>query len=221
MNIVALTGSGISAASGIKTYRAAGSQWDEYANGIAHARSYGNHLPVLWQHWTAMGKAIDAADPNAAHIALAQVNAGIITQNVDGLHQEAGSGTVIELHGDMRSMRCLRCRQTSPLNLDTISPVCPNCGSARVRTNAVLFGESIPKKKYETGKKLVTDSHLVLVIGTSGQVYPARSLVDYAIGLGKETVLFDVAPWGDTPSFSSVILGECHQTVPAFLSGRK
>jgi NAD-dependent deacetylase len=217
VNIVAITGSGISAASGIKTYRAEGSGWDKYAQGIAHARSYGNHLPELWRHWTAMGRAIEVAEPNDAHLALARAGASVITQNVDGLHQKAGSETVIELHGDMRSMRCLRCRQSMPCDLTTDSPVCANCGSVRVRTNAVLFGEKLLRRDYNAAEQLLRAADLVMVIGTSGEVYPARGFVNEAIERKTKTILFDIAPWDDGPAFDAVVLGPADETVPSYV----
>lgn len=219
MIITAITGSGISAASGIKTYRAEGSGWDEYAHGIAHYRHYGNHLPVLWQHWTAMGKAIADAKPNAAHIALARAGANIVTQNVDGLHSQAGSENVVELHGDMRTMRCMRCKKTTPCTLKTESPRCPFCDSPRMRTNAVLFGESLLKRNVKTAEQMVIASDLIMVIGTSGEVYPARGFVNDAITAGKRTVLFDIQEWTDNPGFSEVVLGSSETTVSEYLTG--
>lgn len=217
MKITAITGSGISAASNIPTYRSAGSGWDDYAQGIAHYRSYGNHLPQLWKHWTAMGRLIEAADPNPAHKALAEHDVFIITQNVDGLHTAAGSKEVIELHGDMRTMQCMRCRKTAPCDLSTESPVCPHCGTHRVRSNAVLFGEPISSKKAKASIAAIDASDLVIVAGTSGTVWPARGFVEHAILRGKETVLFDLEEWPDAPDFSNVALGPCEETLPDYL----
>lgn len=217
MNVVALTGSGISAGSGIKTYRS-DSGWDEYAHGIAHASRYGNHLPELWRHWTKMARTISSAEPNLAHIALAAAGAKIITQNVDGLHQKAGSEDVVELHGNMRTMRCLRCKKTSDCDLSTESPVCPNCGSARVRTNAVLFGEQLLSRNVKTAMSWLNRADVLLVIGTSGEVFPTRSLVDLAIGHPEiKTVLFDIAEWPDKPDFSEIVLGPAEETLPVYL----
>lgn len=218
MKITAITGSGISAASGIKTYRAAGSGWDEYANGIAHARSYGNHLPKLWKHWTEVARIIDAAEPNDAHLALAEVNAGIVTQNVDRLHQRAGSEDVIELHGDMATMRCLRCRQATPCDLTTDSPICSNCGSSRVRANVVLFGERLLSRDVKTAERMIRDADVVLVIGTSGEVYPTRGFINDAVDRKQRVVLFDIEPWKDSPEFSEVVLGSSESTVREFLT---
>lgn len=217
MKVVAITGSGISAASGIPYYRSAGSGWDKYAKGIAHARSYGNHLPELWRHWTAVGRAIEAADPNPAHKALADANAFVITQNVDGLHQKAGSENVVELHGDMRSMRCLRCKKSSALDLSTESPVCKNCGSARVRTNAVLFGENVLKRHFVAAETAVKNADLVVIAGTSGIVYPTRQLIDQSLESDTRTVLFDIEAWVDSAGFSDVVVGPVEQTLPTFL----
>lgn len=217
MNVVALTGSGVSAGSGIPTYRSKGSGWDEYANGIAHATRYGNHLPELWKHWTSMARAISSAEPNLAHIALAAAGAKIITQNVDGLHQRAGSEHVIELHGDMRSMRCLRCKKTMDCDLSTESPVCSKCGSARVRTNAVLFGEQLLARNVKTANQWGLEASIALVIGTSGQVFPTRQIINDIVARGTKTVLFDVTEWPDDPGFSEIVLGPAEQTLPVYL----
>lgn len=217
MKIVALTGSGVSSASGVPTYRSSGSGWDEYANGIAHASRYGNHLPELWVHWTRMARTIVSAQPNLAHIALAAAGAKIITQNVDGLHQRAGSEDVIELHGDMRTMRCLRCKKTMDCVLSTESPVCSNCGSARVRTNAVLFGEQLLSRNVKLAHKWISDADIVLVVGTSGFVYPARGFLDESLARRKHTVLFDIAEWPDKPNFSEVVLGPAEETLHVYL----
>lgn len=215
--IVALTGSGISANSGIPTYRSSGSGWDEYANGIAHATRYGNHLPELWRHWTQMARTISSAEPNLAHVALAATGVKIITQNVDGLHQKAGSTDVIELHGDMKTMRCLRCKKTMDCDLSTESPVCSFCGSARVRTNAVLFGEQLLSRNVKIAHQWVSEATDVLVIGTSGFVYPARGFLDNSVAQGKHTVLFDLAEWPDNPGFSEIVLGPAEETLPTYL----
>ena len=217
MKITAITGSGVSAASNIPTYRSAGSGWDNYATGIAHYTRYGNHLPEVWKHWTAMGRLIEAAEPNAAHYALAKHDVFIITQNVDGLHTLAGSKDVIELHGDMRTMRCLRCKKSSPCDLSTESPVCFHCGSARVRSNAVLFGEQLSRKKVDAAMSAVNRADLIIVAGTSGTVWPARGFVEHAILTGKETVLFDMEEWPDAPDFTGVSLGPCEENLPDYL----
>jgi NAD-dependent deacetylase len=217
MKITAITGSGVSAASNIPTYRSAGSGWDNYANGIAHYTRYGNHLPEVWKHWTKMGRLIEAAEPNASHLALAKHEVFIITQNVDGLHTKAGSKDVIELHGDMRTMRCLRCKKHAPCDLSTESPVCPHCGSSRVRSNAVLFGEQLSRKKVDAAMSAINASDLVIVAGTSGTVWPARGFVEHAVLTGRETVLFDMEAWPDAPDFSGVSLGPCEENLPEYL----
>lgn len=220
LNITAITGSGISAPSGIRTYRDKDSGWDEYANGIAHASKYGNYLPQLWKGWTTMARQFAASEPNVAHRRLAAAKVNVITQNVDGLHSVAGSENVIELHGDMRTMRCLRCRKTMPIDLSTDSPTCQHCGSARVRVNTVLFGENLSQKKVRAAQELILNSDLVLVIGTSGVVHPARNLIDTALDAeGVHTVLFNYEPWprDDEKRFNEVFHGNCAVTVPEYL----
>lgn len=221
MNITAITGSGLSAASGIPTYRSEGSGWDQYANGIAHYTRYGNHLDELWKHWTERGLNMQEAEPNAAHLALAEAKAAIITQNVDGLHTRAGSVEVNELHGNMQTMKCLRCRQVTPCDFSTERPHCASCGSPRVRSNVILFGEPLSQQKFMNALQDIVVADVILVIGTSGNVYPARELVDTALMISqfsdKKTVLFDIEPWEDTEAFTEVILGPAEETVPAYL----
>ncbi|MBC9705312.1 MAG: NAD-dependent deacylase [Enterococcus sp.] len=221
MKIVAITGSGISSGSDIKTYRE-DPQWDSYAQGMAHFSRYGNYLPKLWEHWTQMARTIETAIPNPAHYALAERGTAIITQNVDGLHVRAGSENVIELHGNMYSMRCLRCKKTMPCDTSTTSPDCTYCGSSRMRTNSVLFGERLLTRNVTEAQKLVMDADVVLVIGTSGVVYPARALVDLAIEhteyKTRTTILFDRVPWPDLPDFTEVIIGPAEETLPRYLN---
>lgn len=217
MKVTAITGSGVSAASNIPTYRSAGSGWDNYATGIAHYTRYGNHLPEVWKHWTAMGRLIENARPNAAHLALAEHDIQVITQNVDGLHTLAGSQDVIELHGNMRSMKCMRCHKSAGLDLSTETPSCPHCGTDRVRSNAVLFGEPIPKKRINACLDAINASDVVIVAGTSGTVWPARGFVEHAILTGIETVLFDIEEWPDAEGFAGIALGPCEETLPEFL----
>jgi NAD-dependent deacetylase len=218
MNVLTtITGSGVSAGSGIATYRSSPA-WNKYANGIAHATRYGNHLPELWRHWTAMARTINSAEPNAAHTALAAAGAKVITQNVDGLHQRAGSEDVIELHGNMKTMRCLRCKKTMDCDLATDSPACEYCGSVRVRTNAVLFGERLLRQNIDLARSWVRSASVLLVIGTSGEVQPTRSIIDEAIKRGTaKIVLFDISEWSDDPGFNEVVLGPAEKTVPAYL----
>ena len=217
MKITAITGSGVSAASNIPTYRSAGSGWDSYSNGIAHYTRYGNHLPEVWKHWTAMGRLIEAAEPNPAHYALAAHDVSVITQNVDGLHTLAGSKDVIELHGDMRNMQCMRCKKISPLDLSTESPVCPHCGTHRVRSNAILFGEQLSRKKVDAAMSSINNSDLVIVAGTSGKVWPAGGMIEHAILIGINTILFDIEEWDDAPDFTGVAIGPCEENLPAYL----
>lgn len=221
MNIIALTGSGISAASGIATYREAGSGWDEYANGKAHYTRYGNHLDELWQHWTEKGLTMAGAEPNAAHYALAEAGASIITQNVDGLHTRAGSTEVSELHGNMQTLKCLRCRKVSPCDFSTERPHCQHCDSLRVRPNIILFGEPLSEQKVMNALQDIMVADIIMVIGTSGAVYPARELVDTALMLSmfsdKKTVLFDIKAWDQSDAFSEIILGPAEKTVPEYL----
>lgn len=181
--VVALTGAGISVASGIPDFRSPGGLWtvfspEEYATIEVFERN-----PVkAWELFRALGKVLVGKEPNAAHRALAELEsmgllAGIVTQNIDNLHQQAGSRRVFEIHGDHQHLQCLRCDRLVPVAADlyraTAIPLCEHCG-APLKPNVVLFGESV--RDLEAIHAFVADCDLLLVIGTSAQVYPAAGL---------------------------------------------
>ncbi len=181
--VLALTGAGISVASGIPDFRSRGGLWsmfppEEYATiGI-----FRRDPARAWQLYRAMGRILAGKTPNPAHRALARLEAagclqGVITQNVDGLHQAAGSRRVLEIHGEHHHLQCLRCGSLEPVReahyREEDLPCCDKCGSV-LKPNVVLFGE--PVRHLDEIHELVARCDLLLVIGTSARVHPAAGL---------------------------------------------
>ncbi len=181
----ALTGAGISVESGIPDFRSPGGLWtvftpEEYAT----LEVFLDDPEKAWKLYRALGKSLEGIRPNPAHRALARLEqagrlAGIVTQNVDGLHQAAGSRRVIEMHGDHQRLHCLDCKKLEAVRREHYEsgnvPACRHCGRA-LKPNVVLFGEDV--RRMDEINRLLEDCDLLLVVGTSAQVYPAAGLPD-------------------------------------------
>lgn len=207
-SVVVVTGAGISCSSGLPVYRSQGKNtWDDKRlNDISRAKKYGNHLHELWDHWWDILEISRSSSPSPAHHALAEwendlVARGgkflLVTQNVDGLHQRAGSDNIVEVHGSLERSKCLRCKQcydTPDKDVDKVIPTCPYCGKEdRSRADVVLFEEKISKRKTEIVESALKSSDLVVFIGTSGMVRPVR---DYPVlAINADVVLVDPKPW--------------------------
>ena len=178
--VVALTGAGISVESGIPSFRGAGGLWDRFdPMEYAHIRAFRRDPAKVWQLLTEMDATISRARPNPAHYALAALEAkgflsGIITQNVDNLHQAAGSRRVVEYHGNALRFVCDTCKGLHPRESLDFShpPLYCLCGGL-IRPDVVFFGEAIPARAQEDATDLAQHCDLLLVIGTSGEVAPA------------------------------------------------
>lgn len=230
--VVVITGAGISAASGIPTYRQAGSGWtDPDLERISHARAYGNHLPRLWEFWGTLRARTAGAAPNAAHHALAAAqrrcsDAGgwllIGTQNIDGLHHAAGSSGVTELHGSIHRSRCIRTGCGPAFDDDRIPaagqiPPCPRCGRP-TRPDVVLFGEQLLARTVKTVTGALRRAELCLYVGTSGEVHPVSDLVSTGRRAGARCVLVNAAPWTHPhPDFHDTLLGPAENLLPGLL----
>lgn len=180
---VALTGAGISVESGIPDFRSPGGLWSKYdPMEYGDIRSFRLNPGKVWRMLLDMDRMLREAPPNPAHYALAALEQagllkGVITQNVDSLHQRAGSRTVVEFHGHGRSARCDHCGHEVPreaLNLEELPPRC-GCGGP-MRPNFVFFGEDIPRTAYLHAYSLVERCDVLLVVGTSATVAPASQL---------------------------------------------
>ena len=181
--VVALTGAGISVGSGIPDFRSPGGLWTVFSpEQYATIEVFQNNPAKAWELFRALGKVLVGKEPNPAHRALAELEAlgllaGIITQNIDNLHQQAGSSRVFEIHGDHQHLQCLHCHSLVPVDpylyKSITIPRCAHC-AAPLKPNVVLFGEAV--RDLEAIHTFVANCDLLLVIGTSAQVYPAAGL---------------------------------------------
>lgn len=181
--LVVLTGAGISAESGIKTFREADGLWEEYdIMEVAHINGWKKHPQLVLQFYNQRRKQIKAAQPNTAHTGLVDLekywDVHIITQNIDDLHERAGSKQVLHLHGEIVKMR-------SEKNPELIVPATDDIvmgqfasDGAQFRPHIVWFGEEVPMIPFAI--QLVEQAEVLVIIGTSLQVYPAASLIEYA-----------------------------------------
>lgn len=228
--IVVLTGAGISVASGLRPYRGPGGLWEasDFAR-MSHASILAEDPAAALAFFSELRRVVVEARPNAAHLALAAAEARlpvgatltILTQNVDGLHEAAGSRDVVALHGRIRRTRCLDDRHPSfdddaPLDL---SRRCASCGGM-LRPDVVLFGEALSVDAEVAAKRALRDCDLFLAVGTSGTVSPASNFVRWANYEGARTVYVNVEPMSPpNPAFDEVWLGPAEELLPEVLDG--
>ena len=227
--IVILTGAGVSAASGLPTYRGAGGLWDKVDVGRhATAAAIEADPARVWEFFAEVRAQVAAARPNAAHLAIAEAEARLVetksltvlTQNVDGLHRLAGSRRVIELHGTLRRSRCTQCDYSRAEDLSTCPSKCPRCPacSAHLRPAVVLFDEPLPVDEEWGSKKALRNCDLFIAVGTSGTVSPASNFVRAAEFAGARTVYVNLEPMRPAnPAFREVHLGQAEDLLPQLL----
>ncbi len=186
--VVAFTGAGISAESGIPTFRGSGGLWRNFrAEDLATPEAFRRDPSLVWEWYEWRRQLIRNTQPNEAHRAIASLaDSVVVTQNVDGLHERAGTTALIELHGNIFRVRCERERKTLRADevFTTLPPLC-ECG-APLRPDVVWFGEMLPAGALERAAEEIRKADLLLVIGTSGVVYPAAGLVALHDGLSME-----------------------------------
>lgn len=210
---VVLTGAGVSAASGVPAFRDPGGLWERYdPREYATIEALRHHPRRVWRFLRELDDLLEAAEPNPAHRALADLEdqeavRAVITQNVDGLHQAAGSERVIELHGSRLTVSCLECgaRETREQALgrtgDDPVPWCPRCGGL-VKPDVTLFGEPLPRRALERARQEVATADLLMVAGTSAEVEPAADLPRQAAAAG--TTVWEVNPQPALPRARAV-----------------
>ena len=212
--VAALTGAGISVESNIPPFRGKGGLWEkidpmQYAHIDAFERDPGKVWKVLIKE---MKEVIDQARPNAAHMGLARLEQckrlqTIVTQNVDGLHQMAGSSDVIEFHGNFAWQRCTRCEERLPtrdVNLQQIPPLC-RCGGV-LRPDCVFFGEMIPPEQLARSQYVASQCDVMLVIGTSATVQPASYIPVIAKEAGAIVIEINPEPTALTGSVCDYLI---------------
>ncbi len=200
-NIFTLTGAGISAESGVPTFRdALTGLWARFdPEELATEEAYRRQPALVWQWYQHRRELVSAAKPNPAHFALAtlahQTSLTLVTQNIDGLHQQAGSEHVVELHGNLFANKwldgCGRCDTVPPVAGDP--PHCAICG-AMMRPGVVWFGEDLPRVARFRADHAAQNCDLCLVVGTSGLVYPAAALPGLAREQGARVIVVNPQP---------------------------
>jgi NAD-dependent deacetylase len=225
-SIVILTGAGISAESGLGTFRDARGIWAEYdLEEVATPEGFARNPGLVHDFYNARRDNARNAQPNAAHQALARLErvysgrVTLITQNIDGLHEQAGSRNVHAMHGRVDRGLCSGCGHRWPVEsaLGVETP-CPACGQAACRPDVVWFGE-MPYDLDAIERALLGAGELV-VIGTSGTVYPAAGFVDLARQIGTPTLEINLTRSDAADAFDRVIEGPAGETVPAWVAER-
>lgn len=220
--IVILTGAGISAESGLGTFRDKDGLWTRYdLNEVATPEGFARNPALVHDFYNARrANALDAK-PNAAHAALARLQADwpgtvtLVTQNIDDLHERGGSSAVIHMHGEIQRALCASCahRWDAPRRMEPAAP-CPSCGAPATRPDIVWFGEMA----YHMDGILdaLSQADLFVAIGTSGEVYPAAGFVEIAAEAGAETLEINLEP-SPPGRFDHALIGKATDTVPRWV----
>ncbi|HYF59549.1 MAG TPA: NAD-dependent deacylase [Burkholderiaceae bacterium] len=226
-HLVVFTGAGVSKESGIPTFRdAMEGLWARFdPMRLATEEGFRADPPLVWRWYAERRERVGEAAPNAAHLAIARAardgrRVSVVTQNVDGLHQRAGSDGVIELHGSIVRARCLEgCGTEPPAGWEAdprVPPRCAGCG-APLRPAVVWFGEMLPAGAFERAEALAASCDAMLVVGTSGLVQPAASLPWTAARGGRPVIVVDPHPT-ELDALATVSLrGAAAEVVPALL----
>jgi NAD-dependent deacetylase len=223
--LVVLTGAGISAESGVPTFRGPGGMWNEYRpEDLATPQAFAKDPILVWRFYAWRREVIHGCQPNPGHRWLASLESEteftLITQNVDGLHQQAGSKGVLELHGNIWRVRCTICRhrwEDSDVPLVKLPPECPACGSIG-RPDVVWFGESLPADIYEQAVRRSRAAGTFVLVGTSAQVYPAAGLALVAKEAGAKLVEINTEPTPLSEIMDACYRGKASEMLPRWLS---
>jgi NAD-dependent deacetylase len=231
--VVCLTGAGISVESGIPDFRSPGGLWTKYDPLLYGTyESFVRHPERFWEMAKELNPTLERAEPNPAHYALAELERlgkckAVITQNIDHLHQRAGSQVVLELHGTHRTGHCMKCRrlftleEMKELSMDnTQVPYCPDDGGL-IKPDVVLFGEPLDSRVLARAAQLASTSDLMLVVGCSLEVYPAAALPEYTKRNGGQLIFFNKVSTYHDDLADLVCLGSAGRTLPAVVDAYK
>jgi NAD-dependent deacetylase len=229
-NGLALTGAGVSAESGIPTFRGDGGLWTKYDPvKVASIDAFMHDPGAYWRVSKERGTVALAARPNPGHFALAAFEAAgmlaaIVTQNTDGLHQDSGSRRVIEVHGSSRTVQCLDCGMREPrsevqarLN-DEMPPRCRMCGGTFLKPTVVLFGEPMPAQAIQEAFALAREADVMLVVGSSLVVHPAADIPVVAVSSGARLIVVNAEPTPLDGLAEVVIHGRSGEVLPELVS---
>jgi NAD-dependent deacetylase len=220
-SVTVLTGAGISAESGVPTFRGEDGLWKKFRpEELATVDAFLRNPELVWEWYQHRREILSKALPNPGHVALRDLEKRfedftLITQNIDGLHQRAGSHRVVELHGNIRRNRCLNCGQIDEnldLSPEAAVPTC-QCGG-RMRPDVVWFGESLPAQGLEAAFLATTRCQVFLSAGTSAVVHPAASLPILALQRGIYVVEINIEPTVISSQVHLSIMGKSGEILP-------
>jgi NAD-dependent deacetylase len=224
-SIVFFTGAGISAESGISTFRDPDGLWNKFSPmELASINGFMSNPQRVWEWYQFRRQTLNSAEPNAGHYAIANLQSvlpdvSVITQNVDRLHQKAGAKNVIELHGNIITNRCFKCSQPyeDEINLDdNIIPKCNHC-EGNIRPDVVWFGEMLPQDELIKAQEKSEICDIIFSIGTSGEVYPAAELPVLAKEAGAYFVEINTAKTALSDFADECLLGKSGEILPKLL----
>jgi NAD-dependent deacetylase len=223
-NIVILTGAGISAESGLATFRGPDGLWEgERVEDVCTPKALARDRARVLRFYDARRRRLAEVEPNAAHRALARLDAEweggltIVTQNVDDLHERAGATRLVHMHGELLSALCQACGGRAPFAGDMLpGPACPACNAGgAVRPDIVFFGEM--PYRMEAIETAIREADLFVSIGTSGSVYPAAGFVQLADAVGADTLELNLEPSAGSSGFDEARQGPASVLVPAWV----
>jgi len=217
-SVFVLTGAGISAESGVPTFRGAGGLWKNYrAEELATPEAFRSNPQLVWEWYHWRQSLILKTEPNAGHRAIAELERLfpdflLLTQNVDDLHRKAGSQKMLELHGNIFRARCTACDQRIFHELQPEMPTC-SCG-ALLRPDIVWFGEMIPQDAWEESIRFINKADTVLVVGTSAVVYPAAAIPELARSTNAKVIEINIEPTMISNSVDISLVGKAGEILP-------
>ncbi len=223
-SVTVLTGAGISADSGVPTFRGADGLWQNYrAEELATPEAFTRDPRLVWEWYNWRRELLATRSPNAAHRALVELERRVerfwlITQNVDGLHPDAGSLKLSEIHGNIWKVRCTQCGQVETNRAVPIPllPRCTTCGGL-LRPHIVWFGESLDPDDLDRSVTAVGSCEVLLIVGTSGLVYPAASFASLAKQAGAFVAEINLDPTPNSQIVDIAIGGRAAEVVPELL----
>jgi NAD-dependent deacetylase len=224
-NVCVLTGAGVSAESGVPTFRDLGGLWQNVkVEDVASPEGFARNPKRVWEFFNARRAKLWTIQPNPAHYALAQLERRapaltLITQNVDGLHHLAGSRNVVEIHGSLRTVRCVGCGRQRDASGETLpdEPRCADCGDW-LRPAVVWFGEMLPLDAMERAEFALETCDVMLVVGTSGVVYPVAGFSLYAAEHGATIIDVNPDPDAISPACEISLIGKAGAILPRVMA---
>ncbi len=223
--VAVLTGAGISAESGLATFRGAGGLWEGHrVEDVATPAAFQRDPALVWRFYNLRRASLATVKPNAGHLALVELeqrlgaNFALVTQNVDGLHQAAGSRNVLEIHGSLRRVRCVGCARISDRGAKPLAdlPNCEKC-TAMLRPDVVWFEEPLPEDIWRQAVEAVQTCDCLLVVGTSAIVYPAAGLIDVARLEGADLIEVNLQKSAASARVDALLLGPSGTMLPELI----